>query len=182
MKKSLRITLAVSMIVFALAVNVVPAIWDLNYLPGWPRFLSELALPLSFYGAVLMYVLSSKNTTKKSKWIVSIVCLVLLLCNVGLRISSGFKYFKVAGYIHSPNGVNTAVVLESAAKLSEVRPLRARYFYVYQTRGGVYLEETLEQAAYIWTDENTLVFIEGYRENVNDFDTGERYTTKELHW
>ena len=180
MKKSLRITLSVSLIALALAVNLVPAIWDLNYLPGWPRFLSRMLMPLSFYGALLMFSLS-KEQTKKSKWLTVIAWLALILIRAGFIASDSFRDLKITGYIHSPNGVNTAVVLESSVKLSSVYPLRARFFYVYQSRNGVYLEETLAQAAYTWTDENTLLFIEGYRETY-DFDAMEYYTTNELHW
>jgi len=180
-KKILRIALSISMIAFALAVNLVPAIWDLNFLPGWPKFLSMLLLPLSFYGALLMYYLS-KEQTKKSKLLSCIIWAALILVRVGFIASDSFKNLKVTGYIHSPNGVNTAVVIESAVKLSFVQPMRTRIFYVETARNGVYLEETLAQAAYTWTDENTLVFTEGYRENVYDFDTHERYTTNELHW
>jgi len=181
MKKSLRIALSVSIIAFALAVNLVPAIWNLNFLPGWPRFLSTLLLPLSFYSALLLYFLP-KEKNKKRKWLTVIAWVALILVRGGFIASDSFKNLKVTGYIHSPNGVNTAVVMESAVKLSFVQPLRARFFYVETARNGVYLEEGLAQAAYTWADENTLVFTEGYRENTYDFDAHERYTTKELHW
>lgn len=157
MKKSLYITLTVSLFVLAVAVLLLPELgWDLRPLPGWPMVLAWSPLLAAIAFARLCSPWRKKETSKMKRWIHGVVSVLVMAGLIVLHDWNDIGRKRVDGYIHSPNGANTAVLLNIGIKSRVAYPLRHRYFY--EVKDGNSAME-YESWTYEWIDENTLEFV-----------------------
>jgi len=157
--------------------QIIPMFFGLRWIPGWPSFFMYLAAPL--IGLPFAWLLlraapkTDMNTQQKRYRLIGILVAVPIFF-AAATIANFSRYPKTVEYLHSPNRVNTAVVLEEPNKFyhilkeyiptetetnKTVYPVRAWVFYEKEQRAGLITGSESVKQTYRWVDDNTLEFI-----------------------
>ena len=132
MKKWVRAALWVGAGAAWLSKGLLALIWGLVWLPGWPAFLARaplwlLWLPIADF---LWLPLEKKKDTPKRKVATAVTAAVCIAAAIALNALVNFWAAPTVERLHSPNNVNTAVIITGYNRsIGDVYPMRARYFY-----------------------------------------------------
>ena len=186
-KKILRYVIYGLCFVYTLAILLLPSMLGVEWIVGWPRFLSYALIWFPVCIACVISLLKTlkkpldKKFTKRKKVLEVLGETLLCAFYIGVSIFWGSSSsLKVDRYISSPNGENKAVVLmykdEGRLGTEYIYPVRAWLFY--EDNNDFYLYPASEDITYNWLDDNTLE-ITRTREDEN----GETVTeTNQLNW
>jgi len=135
------------------------------FISSWPYKIMQLLWPFAAWYALWLFRRHG-NPGKLRKAFVVAAAIALALATVALvfiALISMFSVRRPAGYVTSPGGKHTAVIMGFHAIDSNysVFPLRARVLYC--GGEGVYCGEGQppEAEAFTWIDEDTLQFADG---------------------
>ena len=189
-KKILRYVLVgiyvVMCITLSMAVSLLPNRYGVEWIIGWPEFLSDL---ISYAPVIILFAFSllrtlkqplNKKFTKTQKMISVWSSAVLCALYIGMCVFSNFfgQSRKIERYITSPNGENKAVVFvdndEDSPEMEYIYPVRAGLFYEYESRVFLYLKR--EDATFTWLDDNTLEITRIWTGAAEDGETPEAKT------
>jgi len=148
-----------------LAVSWLPRKYGVEWIPGWPAFLSNLLTWLPVIGVWVYSLLKTlkqpldEKFTKRKKALSALFFGSLCAFYIGISIFLGFfnQWRKVDRYISSPSGKNKAVVMVEKEKYGGdteyIYPMRAWLFY---EDNRIYLYPKYENITYTWLDDDTL--------------------------
>jgi len=151
---------------FAFMTSWLPRKLGVEWIVGWPEFLSILLIwsPLiAVYAYALLKTLKQpldEKLTKRKKTLSILFSGLVCVFYIGMCIVQGFviQWRKVDRYERSPSGKNRAVVMvrkKAAAWDAEyVYPVRAWLFY--EDDNDVYLYPEYEDITFTWIDDDTL--------------------------
>ena len=137
--------------------DLTPVFFGLEWIPGWPKLCMNSA---AFAIAVLLGLLLGRKKEPRPKLekkqirkFLLLLPIVVSLLGVSLYLYSFVGYPKTVEYLHSPNRVNTAVVLRDKNDGKSLYRVRMRVFYERKTITGLHPEYTCR-----WIDDTTIEF------------------------
>ncbi|MCL2298647.1 MAG: hypothetical protein FWC27_00690 [Firmicutes bacterium] len=177
MKKGLRISLAVIVALLTFGFLLIPIIWDVSWIDGWPQFIGHASsfaifMPLLW---LLVWPLWPDWKEKKRKSYITIAIFIPVM--IAFSALLNFNRQTTNEYLHSPGRSHTVVITVKEwddGSYAQANPVLARIFYGYE-QGFVTWSPEVAKCTYAWIDDNTLEFI------LADMRTGE--VTKEyIRW
>jgi len=169
-----------------LLVGMLPRKYGVEWIVGWPTFLSNLLVwspVIAVFTHTLLKLLKQpldEKFTKKKKKLSVLFFGLLCAFYIGMCIVMSFsiQWRKVDRYERSPSGKNKAVVMVEKAKYGRtesIHPVRGLFFFEDDNR--VYMNPDFEDITLTWLDDNTLEIT-----RTREYDGEISTETEQLQW